>query len=119
MSEDKDKTLELPEWTDCQSAFADGTATPLTEFIRAYEPVDPEREQWRIEFASALATVRREAREETWRQARILACRRIGVATNGNESWLTTEKVEFLCDDIRDSFKIALERAADSREGEG
>ena len=61
----RQETPELPEWTECQSMFVDGSQTPLTEFIRAYEPVDPEREQWRTDFASALATVRR----EVWREA--------------------------------------------------
>lgn len=44
----------LPEWVECQSMFADGAVTPLSEFIRGYEPVDPDAEEWRKEFNAVL-----------------------------------------------------------------
>lgn len=46
-------------------------------------------------------------RQEVWKSAERLACNRIGVMTNGNESWLTAERVEMLCDDIREVLEAA------------
>lgn len=72
-TEVKREAPELPEWTECQSMFADGSQTPLTEFIRAYEPVGPEAEQWRADFADLLATVRSEEREAAFRDVLMVA----------------------------------------------
>lgn len=49
------------------------------------------------------------AREETWIQARNLACCRIGASSNGHEAYLTSEIVEMLCDDIAENFNVAAE----------
>lgn len=60
---------ELPEWTECQSIFASGASTPLSEFIRNYEPVSStspfkrDDKEWRVALGNLLATVRREERE--------------------------------------------------------
>lgn len=53
--------VSLPEWTECQSMFADGTATALSEFIRAYEPVqstnpdDKAADEWRQVLTAVLS----------------------------------------------------------------
>lgn len=62
-----------------------------------------------------IATARKEARTAAFKDARRIAHRRIGLMTNGNESWLTAERVEELCDEINEHF----EAAANSEEGAG
>lgn len=55
-----DERVTLPEWTECQSMFADGTATALSEFIRAYEPIqstnpdDKAADEWRLALTAIL-----------------------------------------------------------------
>ena len=42
-----------------------------------------------------------------WDEAKRLVWKRLGAMTNGNESWLTAERVELLYDDIAEHFDIA------------
>ena len=58
------KIEELPDWTECQSLFASGDATPLTEFIRAYEPVATADENtFRNDLVSLVTYVQQSALE--------------------------------------------------------